>query len=345
MFSNQVIVVRVFSVVFLAGLVSTGVGYLSINPFSRSNKDSDSEPCVEKGKEDDEEKQFDFKDNSLEVENDFPPDFRVIIHGGAGVVSKGIDSKPFFDSLSRIMGAAYKYGKKGSDTVTAVDLAEYCVKLLEDDILFNAGRGAVFTNFETIEMEASIMDGWTLECGAVSLIKTVKHPISLARAVMEHTNHNHLIGKAAEQLAVRCNLDIVDPTYFHTAKRKEQLRRAKESDTIVNDHDYEEEQKNIEKSKSDEHIQFLEIEKSVQLMKLHGIGNGENSEDDNDIFKENNEGIQDDKSEFGKYLNREREREKINGVNDWRISKERKEVREKEKVLEEYYPGSTGTVG
>lgn len=101
-----------------------------------------------------------------EEDNDFPPDFRVIIHGGAGVVSKGIDSKPFFDALTRIMGQAYKYAKDGDRTVTgkttsigisncirphqfscnhdpippiALDLAEYCVMLLEDDILFNAG--------------------------------------------------------------------------------------------------------------------------------------------------------------------------------------------------------------
>jgi hypothetical protein len=100
-------------------------------------------------------------------------------------------------------------------------------------------------------MEASIMDGSTLECGAVSLIKTVKHPISLARAVMEHTRHNHLIGKAAEKLAAKCHLDIVDPSYFSTPKRREQLRRAKEmGDAMVNDHDYEDD--NIEPDADDQ---------------------------------------------------------------------------------------------
>jgi beta-aspartyl-peptidase (threonine type) len=164
--------------------------------------------------------------------------------GGAGVVSKGIDSKPFFDALTRIMTDAYKFAKagqsmKGKHSITALDLVEYTVTLLENDPLFNAGRGAVFTNDETHEMEASIMNGSNLQCGAVSLIKSVKNPITLARTVMEKTKHNYLVGESAEKLAIRESLELRNTTYFSTEKRREQLILAKKNNNIVNDHDLE----------------------------------------------------------------------------------------------------------
>jgi isoaspartyl peptidase/L-asparaginase-like protein (Ntn-hydrolase superfamily) len=166
------------------------------------------------------------------------------VAGGAGVVSKEIDSKPFFDALTRIMTDAYKFAKagksmKGELTITALDLVEYTVTLLENDPLFNAGRGAVFTNDETHEMEASIMNGSNLQCGAVSLIKSVKNPIILARTVMEKTKHNYLVGDSAEKLAIRESLELRNITYFSTEKRREQLILAKKSNNIVNDHDLE----------------------------------------------------------------------------------------------------------
>jgi hypothetical protein len=168
MLTGQVIAVRVLGLVVLGGVISAVVSlYISYKSLEekRDTDVEDSAPMsvVPTGF-------YDFGSvDVLEEEevNDFPPDFRVIIHGGAGVVSKGIDSKPFFDALTRIMGQAYKYAKDGDRTVTgttisigvtmiqydsircrvtmiffsptALDLAEYCVMLLEDDILFNAG--------------------------------------------------------------------------------------------------------------------------------------------------------------------------------------------------------------
>lgn len=107
------------------------------------------------------------KSSSNEISVD-KPDFMLVIHGGAGVVSKEIDSKPFYDALTRIMTEAYRFAKAGKTVtgingLTALDLVEFTVKLLENDPLFNAGKGAVFTADETHEMEASIMNGSNLQ--------------------------------------------------------------------------------------------------------------------------------------------------------------------------------------
>lgn len=100
-----------------------------------------------------------------------------------------------------------------------MDICVYAVCLLEDEPLFNAGRGAVLTNKGTHELEASIMDGSNLKCGAVSMITKVKNPIRAARLVMDTTFHNYIIGEAAEALAIG-KLEFVDNSYFTTEKRR-----------------------------------------------------------------------------------------------------------------------------
>jgi L-asparaginase / beta-aspartyl-peptidase len=165
--------------------------------------------------------------------------FAIGLHGGAGVISKyETNPQPFYDSLSRIIRRTAQYALDSMELdKTAIDVAEFAVTLLEDDEHFNAGKGSVFASNETHEMEASIMDGSTLDCGAVSLLRTTKNPISAARAVMEHTEHVYLAGIGAEELAQRHGLDQDGPAYFATERRREHLRLAKTQEECLVDHD------------------------------------------------------------------------------------------------------------
>jgi beta-aspartyl-peptidase (threonine type) len=113
----------------------------------------------------------------------------------------------------------------------SLDVVEAAVRALEDDPAFNAGRGAVFTSEGTIELDASIMDGRTLACGAVAGVRTVRNPVTLARRVMESTPHVFLAGDGAEAFAREVALqrdsgvEIVDPSWFRTDERWAELQR------------------------------------------------------------------------------------------------------------------------
>lgn len=165
------------------------------------------------------------------------PEFVFLIHGGAGVIDKGFDGSKHTNALKSILIKTYEFAQL--EDSTAVDIAEHAVRLLEDEELFNAGRGSVYTSTETHEMEASIMDGSNLENGAVSMITSIKNPISLARLVMDKSIHSFLIGSTAEALGTTHSLPIADQTYFDSPHRLKQLHLAKESSIICNDHDLE----------------------------------------------------------------------------------------------------------
>jgi beta-aspartyl-peptidase (threonine type) len=162
----------------------------------------------------------------------------IVIHGGAGVIDRTVDPAPYYKALGDIIASSAEFAQSTNGrVVTAVDVVEFAVKLLEDEPLFNAGVGAVLTADHTHELEASIMDGTTLKCGAASLIRTVRNPVSVARAVMQHTKHNYLIGNdAAERLAHKYGLECVDPSYFTTERRKYQLKVAKQHEAVFLDH-------------------------------------------------------------------------------------------------------------
>ena len=133
----------------------------------------------------------------------------IAIHGGAGTLVKGImtpeKEKAYQQALQKALEIGYQVlEKRGS----AVDAVEKAVKALEDSHLFNAGKGSVFTATETHEMDASIMDGKTLEAGAVSLITGIKNPVSLAKDVMEKSEHVFLAGEGAMQFAKANNYFI-----------------------------------------------------------------------------------------------------------------------------------------
>jgi beta-aspartyl-peptidase (threonine type) len=111
-------------------------------------------------------------------------------------------------------------GKPAMDAVTAA------ITVLENDPTFNAGRGAVFTHDGKNELDASLMDGATLRAGAVAGVHTVKNPILLARAVMEQSPHVMMVGEGAELFAAEQKIELVDPSYFRTEKRWQQLQEA-----------------------------------------------------------------------------------------------------------------------
>ncbi|MFS8638829.1 MAG: isoaspartyl peptidase/L-asparaginase, partial [Gemmatimonadota bacterium] len=152
----------------------------------------------------------------------------IAIHGGAGTIRRGSMTpemeQAYRAKLEEALRAGYAVLQQGGTSLDAVVAA---IVILEDSPLFNAGKGAVFTNAGTNELDSSIMDGATLRAGAVAGVKTVKNPIRLARAVMEKSPHVMMAGAGAEAFAAEQGLEIVDPSYFFTESRWEALQRAK----------------------------------------------------------------------------------------------------------------------
>ena len=158
----------------------------------------------------------------------------LVIHGGAGVVTKDVTpqrEKAVRATLQRALESGYaqlKAGKPALDAVTAV------ITVLEDDPLFNAGKGAVFNHDGKNELDAAIMDGSTLRAGSVANVHRVKNPILLARAVMEKSPHVMLVGDGAEEFARSVGVELVDPKYFYTEERWQQLQDALKQDREKN---------------------------------------------------------------------------------------------------------------
>lgn len=150
----------------------------------------------------------------------------LVIHGGAGVERKDFSAAEERAARAALTEAlrqghqALVAGKPALDAVTAA------ITVLENDPTFNAGRGAVFTHDGKNELDASLMDGATLRAGAVAGVHAVKNPILLSRAVMEHSPHVMMVGQGAELFAAEQKIELVDPSYFRTEKRWEQLQRA-----------------------------------------------------------------------------------------------------------------------
>jgi len=152
-------------------------------------------------------------------------DYRVAIHGGAFVFLIGEERFSLFEqSLTKKLQNIHAFINDPNNTaLTAIDIVEFAIKLLENDPLYNAGHGSVFTSDRTHELEASIMDGQIgQQMGAASLLKTCKNPISVARKVMEYSDHNYLAGESAEMLAETHGLELVDNSHFSTERRLEQ---------------------------------------------------------------------------------------------------------------------------
>ncbi|MDO5091103.1 MAG: isoaspartyl peptidase/L-asparaginase [Cardiobacteriaceae bacterium] len=159
----------------------------------------------------------------------------IAIHGGAGAIGQhdAASEQQYRDALARIVRAGAAILAQGGRAVDAVTLA---VQLLEDEALFNAGRGAVLTAEGKHELDAAIMDGATLACGAVAGVQRVKNPVLAARAVMEKSAHVFLIGAGAETFAAAQGLDMVDNGWFTTEKRRAQWLATRGAGVML-DHD------------------------------------------------------------------------------------------------------------
>ncbi len=153
------------------------------------------------------------------------PRWSIVLHGGAGVIERASLSREveaqYHAALNDAIGAGGRMLRHGA---SALDAVEAVIQLLEDDPLFNAGRGAVFTAEGRNELDASIMDGRTRAAGAVAGVTRTRHPISLARRVMENSPHVMLIGEGAEAFARTQDLEQVEPSFFFTERRWRQLQ-------------------------------------------------------------------------------------------------------------------------
>jgi len=150
----------------------------------------------------------------------------LVIHGGAGVIKKDLTpekEKLVRADLETALNAGYAVLKNGGSSLDAVSKA---IVVLEDSPRFNAGKGAVFTHDGRNEMDAAIMDGPTLRAGAIAGVHRVGNPILLARAVMEKSPHVMLSGDGAEEFAKTVGIELVDPSYFRTEERWQQLQEA-----------------------------------------------------------------------------------------------------------------------
>ncbi|EGG23097.1 putative asparaginase 2 [Cavenderia fasciculata] len=166
----------------------------------------------------------------------------LLIHGGAGTISKSVitekQANQFQSSLERILTSAYQVLLK--DGGNALDAVTEAVRLLEEDPLYNAGKGSVFTSAGTHEMDASIMDGRDLKAGAVGGVGIIRNPVLAARAIMEKTPHVMMIGKGAEDFIrdKAPEIELVDPSFFFTEHRYNQLLNVQKENkhSIVLDH-------------------------------------------------------------------------------------------------------------
>jgi beta-aspartyl-peptidase (threonine type) len=157
--------------------------------------------------------------------------YAIVIHGGAGVMSKSEMSTEKRAEYKAKLTEALELGEKRlKEGGNATDVVVAVINVLEDSPLFNAGKGAVFTHDEKNELDASIMEGKTLDAGAVAGVNDIKNPINAAREVMYHSNHVFLSGEGASEFALKQGLVIVPNTYFYTKSRFELLKRLKEKE-------------------------------------------------------------------------------------------------------------------
>jgi len=164
-------------------------------------------------------------------------DFSMVLHGGAGTILKE-DMTPelesaYFNALQIALDAGYGVLEQGGTAVNAIKAA---IVILEDNVLFNAGRGAVFTKKGVQEMDAAIMDGSDLSAGAVAGVRNVRNPIMLATEVMRNSNHVFLSGKGANDFAIKQGIKLEPDEYFYSAFRYDQWKAIRDSDNYSLDH-------------------------------------------------------------------------------------------------------------
>lgn len=161
----------------------------------------------------------------------------LVIHGGAGNIHPGMMTKEqeveYHEGLSAALNAGYAVLKSGGVSIDAVVAA---ITVLEDNPIFNAGRGAVFTKKGLHEMDAALMDGKTLSAGAVAGVRNIKNPITLAKEVMMHSGHVFLSGKGAGEFAISRGMELAPDEYFFNKMRYDQWVEIRDSDFYQLDH-------------------------------------------------------------------------------------------------------------
>jgi beta-aspartyl-peptidase (threonine type) len=168
---------------------------------------------------------------------DFMSNYTIAIHGGAGTILKE-DMTPeleqaYLSGLQNALDISYAVLEEGGSAVNAIKAA---LVILEDNILFNAGRGAVFTKKGVQEMDAAIMDGIDLSAGAVAGVRSVRNPIELAVEVMRNSNHVFLSGKGANDFAIKQGVKLEPDEYFYSQFRYDQWKAIRDSDNYSLDH-------------------------------------------------------------------------------------------------------------
>jgi len=176
--------------------------------------------------------------------------FSIAIHGGAGTIIKG-DMTPeleaeYRNALKESLDAGYYVLANGGSAVNAVKAA---VVMMEDNILFNAGRGSVFTHKGLHEMDAAIMNGSTLDAGAVAGVKNIRNPVELAEEVMLHSGHVFLAGEGANDFAIKRGIKMEPDEYFFSDYRYEQLKEIRDSDLYQLDHSIDKQESSIKDKK------------------------------------------------------------------------------------------------
>ena len=163
--------------------------------------------------------------------------FTIVIHGGAGTILKEDMTSElelaYFDGLQQALNISYAVLEEGGTAVNAVKAA---LVLLEDNVLFNAGRGSVFTKKGVQEMDAAIMDGSDLSAGAVAGVRNVRNPIELATEVMRNSNHVFLSGKGANDFAIKQGIKLEPDEFFFSQFRYDQWKQIRDSDNYSLDH-------------------------------------------------------------------------------------------------------------
>src|SRR3954468_18020514 len=161
----------------------------------------------------------------------------MVIHGGAGTITREEMSpeleKAYLKALQDALDGGYAVLREGGSAVNAVKAASV---MLEDNLLFNAGRGSVFTKKGVQEMDAAIMDGKDLEAGAVAGVRNVRNPIELAAEVMHNSNHVFLSGKGANDFAIKQGIKLEPDEYFFSQFRYDQWKAIRDSDSYSLDH-------------------------------------------------------------------------------------------------------------
>ena len=163
--------------------------------------------------------------------------FTLVLHGGAGTILKEDMTfeleQAYLQVLQSSLNAGYGVLEQGGSAINAVKAA---IVVMEDNVLFNAGRGAVFTKKGVQEMDAAIMDGNNLKAGAVAGVRNVRNPIVLAMEVMNNSNHVFLSGKGANDFAIKQGVKLEPDEYFYSQFRYDQWKAIRDSDNYSLDH-------------------------------------------------------------------------------------------------------------